>query len=96
MLHTGHLQIEWKGFLEICFSCETCKPTVTSTTIFPEAEEALMFLIDSELPLPAGELAKGVRDAIARPRVAVSLALCLADEQLRTMFPTTVNARRAS
>jgi hypothetical protein len=96
MLHTGHLQIEWKGFVEICFRCETCKPTVTSTIGFLEAEEALMFLIGSELGLPADELAKAVRDAIARPRVAISQAVSLSDEQLGIMFPAIANARRAS
>jgi hypothetical protein len=96
MLHTGHLQIEWKGLFEICFRCESCKPTVTSTISFLEAEEALMFLIGAELAPPPDELARAVRDAIARPRVAISQAMCLSDEQLRIMFPAIASARRAS
>ncbi len=96
MLHTGHLQIEWKGLFEICFRCESCKPTVTSTISFLEAEEALMFMIGSELAIPADELARAVGDAIAGPPVAISQAVSLADEQLRVMFPPIAGTRRAS
>ncbi len=96
MLHTGHLQIEFKGLFEICFRCESCKPTVTSTVSFLEAEEALMFLICSELALPPDELARAVGDAIAGPPVAISQTVSLSDEQLRVMFPPIASARRAS
>ena len=96
MLHTGHLQIEWTGLFEIRFQCETCKPPVTRAISFLEVEEALMFLIGSELGISAEELARAVGNAIARPRVPIIQPLCLTDKGLRIVFPATTTAARAS
>ena len=97
MLHSGRVEIQWKGAFEVCFRSESREPLTTSKIRFHEAEETIMFLVDS-LFLPPQEVAKAVLDAIAKGQSASQSVVC-SDQQLQSIFGPRVyvgGARRAS
>lgn len=97
MLHKGRIEIEGKGPFEVCFSSEGCEPWTTSKIGFYEAEETIMFLVDS-LNLPPQEAGKAVYQAIAEGRSVVEKVVC-SDQDLGRIFRPTMrvaSARRAS
>ena len=95
MLHRGRIEIEWKGAFEVCFRSES--GWATSKVVFYEAEEALMFLIDS-VSLPPQEVSKAMVEAMAGGRSAIEEVVSSA-QQLQSIFRPRIcvtNARLAS
>ena len=94
MPHRGRIEVEWKGAFEVCFRSES--GWATSKVAFYEAEEALMFLIDS-LFLPPQEVGKAMVEAMAGSPGAIEEVVS-SDQQLQSIFGPRLyvaSARRA-
>jgi hypothetical protein len=97
MLHEGRIEIEGKGTFEVCFRSEGSEPWTTGRIGFYEAEETIMFLVDSMF-LPPQEAGKAVLEAIVGCRSVVEKVVC-SDQQLQSIFGPRLyvaSARRAS
>ena len=97
MLHTGRLEIRWKGPFEVRFRCEDCESWTTRKRRFYEAEGIIMFLIDS-LSLSPQDASKLVLNALANGR-SVSQKVVCSDQQLQSIFGPglyVTSTRRAS
>ena len=89
MLHRGRIEIEWKGAFEVCFRSES--GWATSKVVFYEAEEALMFLIDS-MSLPPQEVSKAMVEAMVGNRSAIDKVVS-SDQQLQSIFRPRICVR---
>jgi hypothetical protein len=87
MLHEGRIEMEGKGPFLVCFRPEGCDPWATSKIGFYEAEETIMFLIDS-MGLPPDDASKAVLESISGGR-SVSQKVVCSDQQLQSIFGPT-------
>jgi hypothetical protein len=88
MLHEGRIEMEGKGPFLVCFRPEGGDPWTTSKIGFYEAEETIMFLIDS-MGLPPDDASKAVLESISGGRSDSRKVVC-SDQQLQSIFGPTL------
>ena len=84
MVHEGRIEMEGKGPFLVCFRPEGCEPWTTSKIGFYEAEEIIMFLIDS-MGLPPDKACEAVLESISGGQ-SVSQKVACSDQQLHSIF----------
>ena len=87
MVRKGRIEIEMKGSFVVCFRSEFPEPWMTDEIGFYEAEEIVIFLVDS-MHVPPQEASKAVLEAMTRGRSKMEKVAC-SDLRLQKLFSPT-------
>ena len=89
MLREGRIEIKGKGPFGVCFRSEFPTPWMTDEIGFYEAEDIIIFLVDSIL-VPPQEATKAVLEAMTIGLSVTQKVVC-SDLQLQDLFRSTMS-----